>query len=306
MTGATSGIGLATVAALAGDGWRVVGTARTPDRAEALKDLAAGADGIEIRPLDVTVPASVTACVDGVLADHGAVDLLVNNAGAGHRGTLEQLDDDELRGAIELNYLGVARTTRAVIPGMRARRSGRIVTVTSSNGIIAMPFSDAYNASKFAVEGLMEGLAPVLSTFGVFVSILEPGPVRTAFLRNAGGRTGAVDAADPYAELLGRYNATMAGLLGGGETPEGVADVIAGIARDPRPHLRYQSSPPTTAMMGRSSSIRPATASCGPPRRSCCTVRRVRPPTGRRYRRPDRRPERGRCGVPGPRRRRGM
>jgi len=255
VTGASSGIGLATVAALAADGWRVVATVREPGRADQLRSVAAGgnapAGDIEIRRMDVTVPRSVADCVTGVLDDHGAVDLLVNNAGAGHRGTLEQLDDDELRGALELNFLGVARVTRAVIPGMRTRRSGRIVTVTSSNGVIGMPFSDAYNASKFAVEGLMEGLAPVLATFGVFVSVLEPGPVRTAFLRNAGGRTGDVDPTDPYAELLGRYNATMAGLLGGGETPESVADVIAGIARDPRPHLRYQSSPAATGLAAR-------------------------------------------------------
>ena len=204
VTGASSGIGLATVAALAADGWRVVGTARQPSRADELNELAASTDSLEVRPLDVTIPESVTDCIAGVLADRGAVDLLVNNAGAGHRGTLEQLDDQVLRGALELNFFGVARVTRAVIPGMRTRRSGRIVTVTSSNGVIAMPFSDAYNASKFAVEGLMEGLAPVLATFGVFVSILEPGPVRTAFLRNAGGRTGEIDTADPYAELLGR------------------------------------------------------------------------------------------------------
>ena len=251
VTGASSGIGLATVAALAADGWRVVGTARQPSRADVLNELAASIDSVEVRPLDVTIPESVTDCIAGVLADRGAVDLLVNNAGAGHRGTLEQLDDQELRGALELNFFGVARVTRAVIPGMRTRRSGRIITVTSSNGVIAMPFSDAYNASKFAVEGLMEGLAPVLATFGVFVSILEPGPVRTAFLRNAGGRTGEIDTADPYAELLGRYNATMAGLLGSGETPESVAQVIAGIARDARPHLRYQSSPAATGLAGR-------------------------------------------------------
>ena len=120
-----------------------------------------------------------------------------------------------------LNFFGVARVTRAVVPGMRSRGSGRIVTVTSMNGVIAMPFSDAYNAAKFAVEGLMEGLAPVLATFGVYVSVLEPGPVRTAFLRNAGGRTGGVDAGDPYADLLSRYNATMAGLLGGGRDTRG-------------------------------------------------------------------------------------
>ena len=251
VTGASSGIGLASVTALAADGWTVVATVRAPGRADALHEIAGSRDAIEVRQLDVTVPDSVTECVDGVLTDHGGIDLLVNNAGAGHRGTLEQLDDDELRRVLELNFFGVARVTRAVVPGMRSRGSGRIMTVTSMNGVIAMPFSDAYNAAKFAVEGLMEGLAPVLATFGVFVSVLEPGPVRTAFLRNAGGRTGGVGTSDPYADLLSGYNATMAGLLGGGETPESVADVIAGIARDPRPHLRYQSSPAATGMAAR-------------------------------------------------------
>jgi len=105
-----------------------------------------------------------------------------------------------------------------------------------------MPFSDAYNASKFAVEGLMEGLAPVVRTFGVSVSILEPGPVKTAFLQNAGGHTAPADADDPYGPLLDAYNATMAALTtGDGETAEHVGRVIAEIARSEEPHLHYQS-----------------------------------------------------------------
>jgi short-subunit dehydrogenase len=168
---------------------------------------------------------------------------LVNNAGAGHRGTLEQLSDDDLRGVLELNFLGVARCTRAVLPGMRSRRRGRILTVTSLNGVVAMPFSDAYNASKFAVEGLMEGLAPVLRAFDVFVSVLEPGPVKTAFLQNAGGHTAKAEAEDPYGPLLDGFNATMAALASGsdGESAEHVGQVIAEIARMPEPSLRYQS-----------------------------------------------------------------
>ena len=166
----------------------------------------------------------------------------MNNAGAGHRGTLEQLSDDELVAVMDLNFLGVARCTRAVLPGMRERRQGRILTVTSLNGVVAMPFSDAYNASKFAVEGLMEGLAPVMRQFGVFVSVLEPGPVQTAFLQNAGGRMEKASDDDPYGALLDGYNATMAAMTtGDGESAEHVGQVIAEIARDPSPHLRYQS-----------------------------------------------------------------
>ncbi len=243
VTGASSGIGLAAVAALADDGWRVVATARHPDIAEDLQTLAKSDDRIELATLDVTVPSSVTAAVDGVLDRHGSIELLVNNAGAGHRGTLEQLSDDDLRGVLELNFLGVARCTRAVLPGMRTHRRGRIITVTSLNGVVAMPFSDAYNASKFAVEGLMEGLAPVLRTFDVYVSVLEPGPVQTAFLQNAGGHTAKADADDPYGPLLNAYNATMTALTtGDGESAAHVGQVIAEIARIPEPSLRYQSA----------------------------------------------------------------
>ena len=251
VTGASSGIGLATVAALAADGWHAIATARVPERADDLRALASDNAAVEVSQLDVTVADSVRACIAAVVADRGTIDLLVNNAGAGHRGTLEQLDDEELRRVLELNFLGVARVTRAVIPAMRARRAGRIITVTSTNGIIGMPFSDAYNASKFAVEGLMEGLAPVLATFGVHVSVLEPGPVRTAFLRNAGGRVTDVDPADPYVEPLTRYNATMAGLLGAGESAADVGALIAAIAREAAPHFRYQSSPAATGLAAR-------------------------------------------------------
>jgi short-subunit dehydrogenase len=97
----------------------------------------------------------------------------------------------------------------------------------------------------------MEGLAPVLRTFGIDVSVLEPGPVRTAFLRNAGGRTGHVLADDPYGALLGAYNTTMAGLLDAGESVTDVAELIVQIARADRPHFRYQSSPNATAIAAR-------------------------------------------------------
>lgn len=236
VTGATSGIGLASAAALAADGWHVVATARDLRRADALDELVGDTTGVEVRQLDVTSAGSVAGCVRSVLSDRGAIDLLVNNAGVGHRGTLEQLSDDELAACFAVNFWGVVGATRAVLPGMRERRRGRILTVTSTNGIVGMPFGDAYNAAKFAVEGLMEGLASVLRHFGVAVSVLEPGPVRTAFLRNACGSTGDVAPSDPYAPLLSRLNRTMAGLLSTGEAPDDVAALVARIAREPRPH----------------------------------------------------------------------
>lgn len=250
ITGASSGIGLAAAKSLADAGWHVVATARNPDSATALAELSASQADIEIRTLDVTSDESVDACIGAVFADLGNIDLLVNNAGQGHRGMLEQLTLADLSHVMDLNFIGVARVTKAVLPSMRRAGRGRIITVTSLNGVVGMPFSDAYNASKFAVEGLMEGLATVMREFGVFVSVLEPGPVRTAFLANLGGQAGAAGDEDPYAELINRLNARMAALGSGGQSAEGVAEVICQIAADPSPALRYQSSMESTGMVG--------------------------------------------------------
>lgn len=243
ITGASSGIGLAAVSTLAADGWQVVATARNPDRAESLQDLAASSERIKLGRLDVTQPESVAAAFAEIRGRHGSIELLVNNAGAGYRGTLEQVTDEELQEVMDLNFFGVARCTRAVLAGMRELGRGRILTVTSLNGVVAMPFSDAYNASKFAVEGLMEGLAPVMRQFGVHVSVLEPGPVQTAFLANSGGRTAKAADDDPYGALLDGYNSTMASLTSGGtgESAEHVGQVIAEIASEQNPTFRYQS-----------------------------------------------------------------
>ena len=251
VTGASSGIGLATTRALAAAGWNVTATARRPETAESLRKIADEVSGVELRALDVTSDESVDFCIRSILTDLGGIDLLVNNAGAGHRGTLEQLTMDELSQAMELNFFGVARVTKAVLPAMRAARTGRVITVTSLNGVVALPFSDAYNAAKFAVEGLMESLATVMREFEVYISVLEPGPVRTAFFTNVGGHVDNVSGDDPYAELINRFNRRMAALGSGGQSADSVANVIREIAADPSPALRYQSSEQSRAIAAR-------------------------------------------------------
>jgi NAD(P)-dependent dehydrogenase (short-subunit alcohol dehydrogenase family) len=253
VTGTSSGIGLATALALAKADHTVVATVREePGRARLLEQAAAAGVKLDVRRLDVTDDTSVAAFVEGVLADHGRIDVLVNNAGIGHRGTLEQLTLAEMASSMDVNFWGVARMTRAVLPAMRQAGRGRVVTVTSMNGLIAMPFSDAYNAAKFAVEGLMEGLAPVMAAFGVHISVVEPGPVRTAFFSNMAGKTGALETDDPYTVMIGRYNdALAAAMKGGGETPEGVAAVILEAVTSEAPRFRYQSSPAASAMAAR-------------------------------------------------------
>ncbi len=203
VTGTSTGIGLATAVGLAAAGHRVIGTMRDPGRADALLAAAetAGIE-VEVAALDVTDAAAAADLV----ARLGTIDVLVNNAGQGSLGTLEQLDDAALQAQLDVNYLAVARLTRLVLPGMRAAGSGRVVTVTSVGGAVGQPFADAYCAAKFAVEGLMQSLAPVAARFGVTVSIVEPAAVGSAFVANVAGRDrdpGAAD--DPYAPLLAAY-----------------------------------------------------------------------------------------------------
>jgi len=186
ITGTSSGIGLSSAIAAAEHGFTTVATLRDPGRDVALRAAAEGAGvTLDIRQLDVVDQNSITACIDGVVADHGALDVLVNNAGRGFVGTIEQVSMVEMRAVLEVNFFGVVATTKAALPHLRASR-GRVITVTSVGGVVGQPFNEAYCAAKFAVEGFMESLAPVAATVGVHVSVIEPGPVLTEFINNVG------------------------------------------------------------------------------------------------------------------------
>jgi NAD(P)-dependent dehydrogenase (short-subunit alcohol dehydrogenase family) len=186
ITGTSSEIGLSTSVVAARHGYRVVATTRNLDGAGSLRAAAeeAGVE-LDVRRLDVTDQASITTCVDGVVADHGHLDVVVNNAGAGHIGTIGNESLDDVRQVMEVNFFGVVAVTKAVIPHLRASH-GRIVTVTSVGGAVGQPFNEAYCAAKFAVEGFMECLAPVAESLGVGVAVVEPGPVATEFVNNIG------------------------------------------------------------------------------------------------------------------------
>src|SRR5436190_1948312 len=175
ITGTSSGIGLSSAVSLAHAGYPVVATLRNPDRAGELQARAkeAGVE-LDVRRLDVTDDASVEECVRAVVADYGQLHAVVNNAGSGHLGTLEQDSLEEYRRVFEVNFFGVLRVSKAALPHLRAS-GGRLVTVTSVGGVIGQPFNEAYCAAKFAVEGLMESLAPVAQRHGVHVSLVEPG-----------------------------------------------------------------------------------------------------------------------------------
>ncbi|WP_314245213.1 SDR family NAD(P)-dependent oxidoreductase [Streptomyces kutzneri] len=244
ITGTSSGIGLAAAIAAARAGWRTVATLRDTGRADALRKAAVEA-GVEldIRQLDVVDEASVAAAVEGVIADYGRLDAVVNNAGAGHVGTLELESVADVREVMEVNFFGVLNVSKAALPHLRAT-GGRLITVTSVGGVIGQPFNEAYCAAKFAVEGYMESLAPVAGAVGVSVSVIEPGAVATEFVNNIGLDLEArIAAAGPYSDALRHYiERTVGQFMNGAQTPAGAAEAVMEALTADRPAFRIQTS----------------------------------------------------------------
>lgn len=174
VTGCSSGIGRATALRLHAAGYTVFATARKP---ETLSDLAAL--GMRTLALDVTDPASAEAAVELIEAEHGAVDVLVNNAGYGLSGTFEETGLDQVREQFETNVFGLVGLTQRVLPGMRARGAGTVVNVSSIFGKYAVPGGGFYHASKHAVEALSDALRLEVAGFGIRVVLVQPGPVHT-------------------------------------------------------------------------------------------------------------------------------
>lgn len=201
ITGTSSGFGRAIAEAVLMRGERVVATARD---LRAVKDLADRAPGcVRAYVLDVTDPATVTAAVAGAIEEFGRIDVLVNNAGRGLVGALEELSEEEIHAVLGTNVLGVAAVTRAVLPHMRARRSGHIVQMSSVGGVAGTPGHVIYATIKFALEGMSEALAGEVSPLGIRVTIVEPGPFRTDFA----GRSMR------FATQIADYRDTPAGVL---------------------------------------------------------------------------------------------
>ncbi|WP_030433022.1 oxidoreductase [Allokutzneria albata] len=179
VTGAGSGFGRAIVEDAVAAGDVVVATARRP---EVLADLvAAHVDQVEALALDVTDHEAIAAVVADVQTRYGRIDVLVNNAGRGQVGAAEETTEEELRALFELHVFGPAALVRAVLPGMRARRSGAIVQMSSMGGQVAYPGFSAYCATKFALEGYSVALAAEVAPLGIDVLIVEPGAFRTSF-----------------------------------------------------------------------------------------------------------------------------
>ena len=197
ITGASRGLGRALAKAVLARGDRVVATAR--DLAE-LDDLTGPEHGGDQDPvlrlrLDVTDTTEIEAAVEEAITREGRIDVLVNNAGRGFVGALEELTDAQIDSVFDTNVFGTMHVTRAVLPHMRAQRSGHVVQMSSVGGVVANPGHALYGASKFAIEGMSEALAGEVAEFGIHVTIIEPGPFRTDF---AGRSIRYADQIDDY------------------------------------------------------------------------------------------------------------
>lgn len=187
ITGASTGIGKATAEYFADRGWNVAATMRSPEKAAFD---CPGAANIKVFRLDVTDEATISSAVAGVIAAFGQIDALVNNAGYGLVGLFEAMSPEQVRKQFETNVIGLMNVTRAVIPQMRAQKSGTIVSVASVAGRMTMPLYSLYCSTKWAVEGFTEALSYELKPHGINVRIIEPGPIHTDFL------TRSLDVAD--------------------------------------------------------------------------------------------------------------
>jgi NAD(P)-dependent dehydrogenase (short-subunit alcohol dehydrogenase family) len=253
VTGASSGFGRAIAEAALADGDVVVGAAR---RTEALADLvAAHPDQLEALPLDVTDTAAAEAAVRDVVARHGRIDVLVNNAGRTHVGALEETTDAELRELFDLHVFGPAALTRAALPHMRERRAGAIVQMSSMGGQMSFAGFSAYSGTKFALEGLSEGLADEVREFGIKVLIVEPGAFRTGLFE--AGRAGASTDSGVYAKV-GDTRGFVSGGDGSqpGDPAKAAALILAALDAEETPLRLPLGDDAVTAVLGHLDAVR--------------------------------------------------
>jgi NAD(P)-dependent dehydrogenase (short-subunit alcohol dehydrogenase family) len=214
----------------------VYGAAR---RTEKLQELAA--QGVRAITMDVTEEASVVACVNTVVQKEGGIDVLVNCAGYGSHGAVEDVPSDEAHRQLEVNLFGLARMIQLVLPGMRQNHCGKIVNMSSTAGKTAFPFGGWYHASKFAVEGLSDSLRIEVAPFGIDVIIMEPGGIHTNWGAIAAEHLAHFSGDGAYREKALRVADYLSQSYGGDKLspPELIADTIVKAVTSPKPKTRY-------------------------------------------------------------------
>lgn len=235
ITGCSTGFGRELAKLVLDRGYRAVVTARDPAKVE---DIAKDTDGRAlVLELDVTDPVEVDAAVKSAVKHFGRIDVLVNNAGIGYFGAVEESDEDEVRRMFEINFFGLSRVTRAVLPIMRKQRSGHIVNISSIGGLRSFPTLAYYNATKYAVEGFSESLSIEVAPLGIKVLLVEPSGFRTDWAGRSANETKAK--IPDYAGTAGKNLETLRNYSGKqpGDPVRAAAAIIAAV-ESPNPPLR--------------------------------------------------------------------
>ena len=241
ITGCSSGIGLAAAVHLAGHGEKVYATMRNLNgKGKLMEEASRQKADVRLMRLDVTDEASVNEAVGEIIEKEGRIDVLVNNAGYGLMGPAETVEMEQAKAEFEVNFFGLLRVTQAVLPHMRKQKSGLIINISSIAGLRAMPTSDLYNASKFAVEGLTEAMAPVMKMLGIRMSLIEPGPVATDF-NDRSMKWGSREIED-YAKIKEKVIENRGRMFRNAQSVSEIAELIREVVSSEEPHLRYQTS----------------------------------------------------------------
>ena len=249
VTGTSTGLGISIAVQAAQAGHTVYATMRNIAKRETL-DAAATAAGVSLNvmALDVQDTASVTQAVDTIIKDQGRIDVLINNAGAGFVRSTEQATEEDVQWIMDVNFMGVMRCTKAVMPHMRNARAGHIISISSVGGLVGQPFNEIYCAAKFAVEGYMESMASYITpSFGINFTVVEPGGISTEFapnvLQQVAQSGGMLD--DEYLPILQNYIGAATTRQTGSDiyqTADEVSAVVMQCVEAKEPPIRIRTS----------------------------------------------------------------
>jgi len=234
ITGASAGMGKETAKLLAQSGYTVYGAARRMDRMKELASL-----GVRLLLMDVTREETMVAGVGQVLQEEGRIDVLINNAGFGSYGAVEDVSLADARYQLEVNLFGAARLIQLVLPGMRAQRYGKILNVSSIGGKMATPFGGWYHASKFALEGLSNSLRNEVRPFGIDVIVIEPGGVKTEWGQIAYSNLVKNTQHSAYKSTIDKFARSLEGADAKSAAPVVIAALMKQAIEAPRPKARY-------------------------------------------------------------------
>jgi NAD(P)-dependent dehydrogenase (short-subunit alcohol dehydrogenase family) len=241
VTGSSSGIGFETALLLARAGFHTYASMRNLEKSKNITEIANTEKlPLQVVQLDVNDDRSVKDAIDKIVAEKERIDVLVNNAGYGLFGSLEDISIEEIKAQFETNFFGVIRVTQQVLPVMRKQKSGTIVNVSSVGGRIGVPILSAYQSTKFALEGLSESMLYELEPFRIRVVIIEPGFIRTNIINSSTSAKKALDPKSPYFSLMQKVENHFKSMMENESSPpEEVAKVILQAATSENPQLRY-------------------------------------------------------------------